>query len=51
MPLYPGTGAADETGARNTVVDAPLRAGDGGAEFREAMEVAILPGSRRSDRI
>ncbi|MEJ1157871.1 histone deacetylase family protein [Prosthecomicrobium sp. N25] len=43
MPLYPGTGAVNETGAGNTIVNAPLRAGDGGAEFREAMEVAILP--------
>lgn len=42
MPLYPGTGAPNETGVGN-IVNAPLRAGDGGAEFREAMEVAILP--------
>jgi acetoin utilization deacetylase AcuC-like enzyme len=43
MPLYPGTGAVTERGAHNTIVNAPLRAGDGGAEFREAMESAILP--------
>ncbi|MCW1843839.1 histone deacetylase family protein [Prosthecomicrobium hirschii] len=42
MPLYPGTGAPNETGVGN-IVNAPLSAGDGGAEFREAMEVAILP--------
>lgn len=42
MPLYPGTGAVTETGAGN-IVNAPLRAGDGGAEFREAMDYAILP--------
>ena len=43
MPLYPGTGAARETGEHNTIVNVPLRAGDGGAEFREAFEVGILP--------
>ena len=43
MPLYPGTGAAGERGEHNTIVNAPLRAGDGGLEFREAFEVAILP--------
>jgi acetoin utilization deacetylase AcuC-like enzyme len=43
MPLYPGTGAIGERGEFNTVVNAPLSAGDGGAEFREAFETAILP--------
>ncbi|TMJ01502.1 MAG: histone deacetylase family protein [Alphaproteobacteria bacterium] len=43
MPLYPGTGAVSERGARNTIVNAPLRPGDGGEEFREAVETAILP--------
>ena len=43
MPLYPGTGALGERGAHNTIVNAPLRAGDGGEQFREAMESAILP--------
>jgi len=43
MPLYPGTGAVSERGARNTIVNAPLRPGDAGEEFREAMESAILP--------
>jgi acetoin utilization deacetylase AcuC-like enzyme len=42
MPLYPGTGAASETGVGN-IFNAPLRAGDGGAEFREAMSSFILP--------
>ena len=27
MPLYPGTGAVSERGERNTIVNAPLRAG------------------------
>ena len=43
MPLYPGTGARSETGDKNTIVNAPLRSGDGGEQFREAMETAILP--------
>lgn len=43
MPLYPGTGAASERGEHNTIVNAPLRAGDGGRQFRQAFETAILP--------
>lgn len=43
MPLYPGTGARGERGAQNTIVNAPLSAGNDGAVFREAMETAILP--------
>jgi acetoin utilization deacetylase AcuC-like enzyme len=43
MPLYPGTGAVGERGEFNTIVNAPLSAGDGGDAFREAFETAILP--------
>jgi acetoin utilization deacetylase AcuC-like enzyme len=43
MPLFPGTGALGERGEHDTIVNAPLRAGDGGDAFREAFEVAILP--------
>jgi acetoin utilization deacetylase AcuC-like enzyme len=43
MPLYPGTGARSETGEHNNVVNAPLRAGDGGQQFREAVSSTILP--------
>jgi len=43
MPLYPGTGAATERGEFNTVVNAPLRAGDGGDQFKQAMEGVIFP--------
>jgi acetoin utilization deacetylase AcuC-like enzyme len=43
MPLFPGTGALGERGEHDTIVNAPLRAGDGGDTFREAFEVAILP--------
>jgi acetoin utilization deacetylase AcuC-like enzyme len=42
MPLYPGTGAAHETGVGN-IFNAPLKAGDGGIEFRAAMDELILP--------
>jgi acetoin utilization deacetylase AcuC-like enzyme len=43
MPLYPGTGAADERGEHDNIVNAPLRPGDGGEQFRVAMETRILP--------
>ena len=43
MPLYPGTGARSERGAHDTIVNAPLSAGDGGPEFRAAIESIILP--------
>jgi acetoin utilization deacetylase AcuC-like enzyme len=43
MPLFPGTGALSERGEFNTVVNAPLRAGDAGDAFRAAFETAILP--------
>ena len=43
MPLYPGTGAADERGEHDNIVNAPLRAGNGGKEFRAAFESSILP--------
>jgi acetoin utilization deacetylase AcuC-like enzyme len=42
MPLYPGTGSVQETGAGN-IFNAPLRAGDGSEQFREAMSSVILP--------
>lgn len=43
MPLYPGTGARQERGAHDTIVNAPLRPGDKGDAFRDAFETAILP--------
>jgi acetoin utilization deacetylase AcuC-like enzyme len=43
MPLFPGTGAVGEAGEHNTVVNAPLRPGDGGEAFRAAFEARILP--------
>jgi acetoin utilization deacetylase AcuC-like enzyme len=41
MPFYPGTGARSETGVGN-IFNAPLRAGDDGRVFREAMRSVIL---------
>jgi acetoin utilization deacetylase AcuC-like enzyme len=43
MPLYPGTGAVTETGAHDNIVNAPLRKGDDGAAFRDALKTRILP--------
>src|ERR1700676_962572 len=43
MPLFPGTGAVGESGDYNTVVNAPLRPGDGAEAFRGAFENRILP--------
>ncbi|MGY6708650.1 MAG: histone deacetylase family protein [Rhizobiaceae bacterium] len=41
MPLYPGTGAKDETGAGN-IVNAPLSAGSGSDMFREAFRDRVM---------
>jgi acetoin utilization deacetylase AcuC-like enzyme len=43
MPLYPGTGAASERGEHDNIVNAPLKLGDGGEQFKAAMEIRILP--------
>ena len=43
MPHYPGTGSIGERGEHDQIVNAPLRAGDAGDTFREAVDVAILP--------
>jgi len=42
MPLYPGSGAKNETGSGN-IFNAPLNPGDGGERFREAFQSRILP--------
>jgi acetoin utilization deacetylase AcuC-like enzyme len=44
-PLYPGTGARNETGAGN-IVNAPLPPGAGRAEFRRAFADIVLPAVR-----
>src|SRR5450759_5141128 len=41
-PLYPGSGARDETGAGN-IVNVPLPPGAGSCEFRDAYERIVLP--------
>jgi acetoin utilization deacetylase AcuC-like enzyme len=43
MPLFPGTGAVGESGEHDTIVNAPLRPGDGSEAFRAAFEERILP--------
>jgi len=42
MPLFPGTGALNETGVGN-IWNAPLAPGDDGEDFRAAFEGRILP--------
>ena len=42
-PLYPGTGAANETGVAHNVVNAPLPPGAASAQWRQAMEAKVLP--------
>ena len=43
IPLYPGTGNADETGAFNQIVNVPLPPGSGGPAFRAGYLGRILP--------
>jgi acetoin utilization deacetylase AcuC-like enzyme len=43
MPLYPGSGAPNETGAHGNVVNGALRAGDDGAAFRALFSQSVLP--------
>ncbi|MFP4326557.1 MAG: histone deacetylase family protein [Paracoccaceae bacterium] len=42
-PLWPGTGAQDETGAHDNVVNLPLAPGSGGAEMRALYEAEVFP--------
>ncbi len=42
-PLWPGSGAAHETGAHNNVINVPLAPMSGGAEMRRAWGDQILP--------
>ncbi|WP_420585635.1 histone deacetylase family protein [Ruegeria sp.] len=43
MPLWPGSGRPDETGAYETVLNIPLAPGSGGAEMRAAYETQAFP--------
>lgn len=42
-PLYPGTGAASERGAHDTVLNVPLPAGSGTKALKSAFQQQILP--------
>jgi len=43
MPLWPGTGRADERGGHDNVLNVPLAPGTGGAEMRGQYENLIFP--------
>lgn len=43
MPLYPGTGTREETGAHGQIVNVPLPAGASGMVFRAGMLQRVLP--------
>ncbi|MGB0748198.1 MAG: histone deacetylase family protein [Magnetospiraceae bacterium] len=46
FPSYPGTGRTSETGVAGNIVNAPLKPGTGGPEFRAAYEERVLPALR-----
>ena len=46
MPLYPGTGRADETGRDNTVINIPLQEGSSGQEMRALYQEKVFPAIR-----
>ena len=43
MPLYPGTGRAEERGAHGQILNVPLRSGSGGRAMREVYEGVVFP--------
>lgn len=43
MPLYPGTGRANETGVANNIVNVPLEPMSGSGAFRRAYQEVIIP--------
>lgn len=43
MPLWPGSGRVDETGAHDNVLNIPLAPGSGGAEMRAAYAGQVFP--------
>jgi len=47
MPLYPGTGSAEERGAHGNIVNMPLAPMSGSGQFRAALNDTILPALRR----
>jgi acetoin utilization deacetylase AcuC-like enzyme len=48
-PLYPGTGAASETGVAHNIVNVPLPRGCGSELFRARVESGMLPAIREFD--
>jgi acetoin utilization deacetylase AcuC-like enzyme len=46
-PFYPGTGARQESGVANNIVNIPLSQGSGSAMFRAGMTNEMLPALRR----
>ena len=46
MPLYPGTGAASETGAHGNVINLPLDTGTNSQTFRRIYEAEVFPAIR-----
>lgn len=49
MPLFPGTGAAHDTGGHGNIFNHPLPAMSGSSEMRKAYEREILPAIHRYD--
>ena len=43
MPLYPGSGSANETGAHGNILNVPLDPETAGAEMRRAYDATVLP--------
>lgn len=43
MPLYPGTGPAEERGAHGQILNLPLAGGSGGKTMREVYERQVFP--------
>ncbi len=41
--IYPGTGAAHETGRHGNIINLPMQAGTTGPAWRQALETSILP--------
>ena len=48
MPLYPGTGAAEERGAHDNIFNLPFMAGTDGAEILEGWREHLLPAVARA---
>ena len=43
MPLYPGTGLAEETGTAGNILNVPLPAHAGSPDYRQAITAVVLP--------